>query len=56
MLRHKDEKLQEPLAMPNGELSKELAEASEGDCLRVQGPDAFLVAVPKTKLDYTSKV
>lgn len=51
MLRHKDEKLQEPLAMPSGEFSKELAETSEGGCLTVQGADAFPIAVPNTKLD-----
>lgn len=50
MLRHKDEKLQGPLAVPSGELCKELAETSEGGRLRVQGVDAILIAGPKTKV------
>lgn len=54
LTRHKDEKLQEPLAM--SELSKEPAETSGGGCLRVQDADAFLTAVPKTKVGYASKV
>lgn len=42
--------------MPSGEFSKELAEVSKRGCLRVQGADAFLIAVPKTNLAYTRKV